>query len=72
MLNIKIMRKKKCGIDTKQQVFNWVKGELPKFKWPTKILKSGPRRGEEILLPECLDMSDAYVIARAGSVNIPG
>ena len=68
-LDIKLMQKKKCGIDTKDQVFNWVKNEIPNLDWPTKIMKSGPRRGQEVLIPECLDMSDAYVIARAGFVN---
>jgi len=70
-LGIKTLRKKKCGIDTKEQVFNWVKSELPKFDWPTKIMKSGKRKGKKILIPECLDMSDAFVIARAGLVNTP-
>jgi hypothetical protein len=37
--------------------------------WPTKILKSGPRKGQEVLEIGCYDMADAYVIA-ASSIHM--
>jgi len=64
-VGLKTQSQKKCGIQTKDQVFSWVKTQI-KYQWPTKILKSGPRKGLCINLPECFDMADAYVIARAG------
>ena len=38
------------------------------YQWPVKILKSGPRKGLEILQPGCYDMADAYVIAKANLI----
>jgi len=64
-LDIKIIRKKDGGQPTKAQILNWVSGEID-FLWPTKILKSGPRKGLKITKDTCYDMADAYVIARAG------
>ena len=53
-------------VSTKDQILNQViseTGEL--FDWPTKILKSGPRRGFEIYDKCCYDMADAYVVGKA-------
>ena len=64
-VGLKIVRKKDGGLPTKQQVLNWI-DPLAKeygFTWPTKVLKSGPRKGLEILDQKCYDMADAYVIA---------
>jgi Holliday junction resolvasome RuvABC endonuclease subunit len=68
VLGIKIQREKICGVSTKQQVLNWVmeRPDLNGFDWPTKKLKSGPRKGVVISDPICYDMADAYVIAMAG------
>ena len=68
VLGIKVQREKVCGISTKQQVLNWASAQdsLTKFDWPTKTLKSGPRKGHIISDPTCYDMADAYVIAMAG------
>ena len=68
-LNIKTMSKKKAGKSVKEQVFDWVSDYL-KYDWPTKILKSGPRRGQKVILDECLDMADAFVIAKSGFVKL--
>ena len=35
------------------------------FCFPTKILKSGPRKGLEVTNKVSYDMADAYVIAKA-------
>jgi len=61
MVGLKIDRK--SGKDTKQQVLDFVEKDLGKYDWPTKILKGGPNRGNEVLTKECYDMADAYVIA---------
>lgn len=67
-LNIKIEREKICGISTKQQVLNWSINHLSSanYKWPVKILRSGPRKGMQIQHPACFDIADAYVIAQSG------
>jgi Holliday junction resolvasome RuvABC endonuclease subunit len=71
-LGIKLIRKKHGGAPTKEQVFTWVHDDLVKqhinFGWPRKILKSGPRKGKEILDTGAYDMADAYVIVKAGEV----
>ena len=66
-VGLKIISQRKGGSPTKEQVIDWVAAELSgtSFVWPTKVLKSGPRRGQTIMLPECGDMADAYVISRA-------
>ena len=71
MLGIKIEREKNCGISTKEQVLNWITANaLKSYPWPTKTLKSGPRKGRVVLEPGCYDMADAYVVAAAGLMNI--
>lgn len=67
-LGIKLDRKSE--VSTKDQIHSWVDND-PSFSntsvtWPYKILKSGPRKGLEILDPAAYDMADAYVIAKAG------
>ena len=61
VLEIKVKR----GENSKEKVLEWAKNTVD-FPWPTKILKSGPRRGLEILDPKCYDMADALVAAVAG------
>ena len=53
------------GSNTKEFVLNWVTENLNSYEWPTKILKSGPNKGQERLLSGCYDMADAYVIGKA-------
>ena len=65
-LGIKLIRKKNGGKNTKDQIVDWVDSELDSYSWPTKILKSGKRKGQEVLEIGCYDMADAYVIAHAG------
>lgn len=64
-VGLKIVSKRKGGAPTKEQVFSWVDNQV-NFPWPTKELKSGPRKGQTILEPGCFDAADAYVIAVAG------
>lgn len=68
LLGLKIDRKSDSS--TKEQVHSWVCSNLESSNtivdWPYKILKSGPRKGQKILDPAAYDMSDAYVICKAG------
>ena len=65
-VGLKIKRQKKCGISTKDQVLSWAQINLNQFTWPTKVLKSGPRKGTTVFLDECYDMADSLVISLAG------
>ena len=68
-LGIKIQREKICGISTKDQIMSWVKLQIPDFNWPTKTLKSGPRKGLTIPAPSCYDIADSFVVAKSGFVK---
>ena len=74
--------RKTLGIDTtkkarkpnekaKDVVHRWVKGHeiMKKFKWPTKTLKGGPRSGQTIEDPGCMDLSDAFVMSLCGQLE---
>ena len=69
-VGIKLIKKKQGGKPTKEQVFDWATDDLRNLgmpqEWPMKTLKGGPRKGQIILDPRTYDMTDAYVIARAG------
>jgi len=62
-LGIKIDRK--SDVNLKDQVFNWVskRPEFESFLWPTKTMKSGPRKGKTINDPCCYDIADAAVMS---------
>lgn len=63
--------RKKVGIvlvkelDTKEQIFEWVKNNnlMKDYQWPTKKLKSGPRKNQEVFEARCYDISDAFVMS---------
>jgi len=61
-LAIPIVRK--SPIPVKKQVFSWVRKEIPDFQWPLKKGKTG--QSEDDFRDIALDMSDAYVMSRAG------
>ena len=67
-LGMSLQREKVCGISIKDQIHRWVKDHPlnSKYKWPTKTLKAGPRRGQVVIQKYVYDMSDAFVIALAG------
>ena len=56
---------RKSGKNTKEQILDFVSQREPLFNWPTKVLKSGPRKDTVVLLKECYDMADAYIIANS-------
>ena len=63
-IGLKIDRKNKEK-NTKQQVLEWVASDNSEIKWPTKILKSGPNKGQQRTCNEAYDMADAYVIGKS-------
>ena len=67
-VGLKIISKRKGGAPTKEQVLEWVTTQLhdSTHQWPTKVLKSGPRKGIRVLESGCFDAADAYVIVQAG------
>ena len=71
-LGISLKREKECGISTKDQVHSWVKCHplLSSYVWPSRVLGSGPRKGQTILEPYIYDMSDAFVIALSGPLVV--
>jgi len=67
-----VIDKKDKSKSTKEKVFDWLieNDEVCKnYTWPTKILRGGPRKGQEVMIAECGDMADAYVMARSGLID---
>jgi hypothetical protein len=58
---------KKIETAVKQQVFTWVRAQIPTFQWPLKKGRDGTQDND--FRDVSLDMSDAYVMARAGSLK---
>lgn len=56
---------KKSKKKTKEQVLEWVALKESTIKWPEKVLKNGPNKGQTKKLESCYDMADAYVIGKA-------
>lgn len=53
------------GTKHKEIVFKMTRALLGDDKFPTKVLKSGPRKGETIFIDEAMDMADSWVIGTA-------
>lgn len=53
------------GKKHKEVAFDMALKELGTDKFPKKIMKSGPRKGEEVFVDEASDMSDSWVIGKA-------
>ena len=64
LLEIKI--DKNSVIDKKEQVLNWVNEDLGGYNWPEKIISRGKNKGLVKFEKFCYDMSDSYVICKAG------
>ena len=66
-LGIKI--DKNSNIDKKEQVLLWVDNDLQKkYVWPKKTISRGKNIGVVKFEKFCYDMSDAYVICKAGII----
>ena len=63
LVGLKIDRKSTAS--TKEQVLSFVKLKIPKYDWPTRIMKSGPRKGLVLSADSCYDIADAFVIAKS-------
>ena len=65
-INLKI--EKKSEKTTKEQVLEWVSQhpDMSAFQWPTKVMKSGPKKGETRKEIFCYDIADAFVMALWG------
>ena len=59
------IRTAKKGEDAKAIVKEWVNSQVIDYEWPTKIMKSGPRKGDVVLEKGVEDAMDAYVMARS-------
>lgn len=53
------------GKKHKEIIFDMAIDLFPIGTFPKKVLKSGPRKGEEVYLDEAMDMADSWVIAKA-------
>jgi hypothetical protein len=53
------------GINVKEQVTKWVMGREPEYPWPTRTVKAGKKKGEDVLEKGVEDACDAYVMAIA-------
>lgn len=69
-LGINLQREKVCGIPTKVQIHQWALSHklLRDYKWPSKKIASGPRKGSEVLDTSAYDMADAFVICMSGPI----
>tara|TARA_B100001121_G_C18325925_1_gene450978 strand:- start:134 stop:589 length:456 start_codon:yes stop_codon:yes gene_type:complete len=65
-LGIKI--DKNSNKDKKEQIMDWVDGDLGGYNWPTKIISRGPNKGHVKYEKFCYDIADAYVICKAGII----
>jgi hypothetical protein len=65
VVGIKIPKK---DPNSKEIVLGWVKSnqEFSDYVWPSKELKSGPRKGQIVAEPGCYDIADAAVMAYYG------
>ncbi len=51
--------------DNKELAFEMVKDELGETYFPTKVMKSGARKGQTVFIDEARDIADAYVLTKA-------
>lgn len=69
LLGIKI--DKNSSIDKKEQIIDWVDHDLTeKYNWPMKVVSRGKNKGVVKFEKYCYDMADAYVICKAGIINV--
>jgi len=71
-INVNHARKKvglkvdrKSSLSTKEQVLNFVQSNIAEYDWPTRVMKSGPRKGLVLFTDSCYDIADAFVIAKS-------
>jgi hypothetical protein len=52
----------------KEQIMDWVDGDVGGYEWPTKIISRGVNKGLVKFEKFCYDIADAYVICKAGII----
>lgn len=60
------------GKKQKEIAFDFILKELGESYFPTKVMKSGPRKGQTVFVDEAMDISDAYIIGKSGLIIIEG
>jgi len=58
------------GENVKEHVLHWAKNKSDEKFWPTKVLKTGKRKGQVIPVQGCFDAADAFLLATAGLKTI--
>jgi len=58
------------GADAKVCVLEWCRTCIPDYVWQTKVLKSGPRKGQVVLESGCADAADAYLLAKSFALKM--
>ncbi len=66
-VGLKVDRKSEVPI--KEQILDWIKlqRDFKEYNWPTKTMKSGPRKGLVVQAKQCYDIADAAIVCLAGS-----
>lgn len=54
------------GQNAKEHVVKWAMERTPPDIWQTRTMKSGKRKGEEVLVHGSVDAADAFLLATAG------
>lgn len=57
------------GMDHKEQAFFYLLAQLGEAPFPKKVMKSGPRKGQEVFIDEARDMSDSWIVG-CGFLNM--
>ena len=62
---------RKSDVTIKDQIVEWTRSQpdFSSFCWPTKKLKSGPRKGLVILQSKCYDIADAAVVCLSSTLT---
>ena len=58
------------GQNAKEHVVKWAMERSPLELWQTRKMKSGKRKGEEVLVHGSVDAADAFLLATAGLKTI--
>ena len=58
------------GQNTKEHVVKWAMERTDAKFWKTRTMKSGKRKGEEVLVHGSVDAADAFLLASAGLKNL--
>lgn len=54
------------GQNTKEHVLRWASSRSDQKFWPTRLIKTGKRKGLEVPIQGCFDAADAFLLVNAG------